>query len=70
MSKKISSKNFVLSKMPKAVIEKHKSGIIGGLPYWLIRNGREYMYFVCSEISAKDAWDKAKERIELIDKSK
>lgn len=66
----MTSKNFVLSKMPKVKIEKHHSGIIGGKPYWLIRDGREYMYFICSEISAKDAWDKAKERLELIIKEK
>lgn len=61
----MTAKEFVKQHMPNARSERHVQGMIKGLnkPYWLIRNGRETMYFVSSDKSESNAWVKAKERI-------
>jgi len=60
----MTSKEFVLSKFPKARSERQKSGMIKGMQrtYYLIRNGRETMYMASGDTESK-AWKKAKEII-------
>jgi hypothetical protein len=61
----MTAKEFVKQHMPNAKAERHVQGMIKGMtkPYWLIRNGRETMYFVSSDKSESNAWVLAKQRI-------
>lgn len=54
----MTSKEFVLSKMPNARSERHKTN--AREVYWLIRNGNLFMPFAYGETEAK-AWKKAKD---------
>lgn len=54
------AKEFVISKMPNARVEKQKTN--GGSPYFLIRDGIGKMYFSSGDTESK-AWKEAKERI-------
>jgi hypothetical protein len=58
----MTSKEFVKERMPKAKAERHKTN--GVLPevYWLIRNGRETMWFASGN-SESNAWVNAKNKI-------
>ena len=58
------NKDYVIDKMPNAKAERQVQGRIKGLQrvYWLIRDGRNTMYFAEGETEAK-AWKSAKERI-------
>ena len=61
----MTAKEFVIQHMPNAKSERNVDGHIKGMstPYWLIRNGRENMYFVSSYKSESNAWVLAKQRI-------
>jgi len=60
----MTAKEFVKSKMPNARAERHVRGMIKGMQevYWLIRDGRQTMYFVSGK-SESNAWVEAKKRI-------
>lgn len=60
----MTAKEFVKQHMPNARAERHVQGRIRGMgkPYWLIRNGRETMYFAEGK-SESNAWVNAKQRI-------
>jgi hypothetical protein len=63
---KQSAKDYVISKLPNARVEKHKQGKIKGfqITYWLIRDGNNSGYIGNGDTQA-DAWKDAKEYIEL-----
>ena len=67
----MTAEEFVKSKTPNAKAEKHTSGIIGDAQstYWLIRDGRNTMYFASGKTKSK-AWMKAKKRILEIENKK
>lgn len=54
------AKDFVKQKMPLAKAERQTTR--GKDQYWLIRNGRETMYFASGN-SESNAWVNAKQRI-------
>lgn len=60
----MTAKEFVKNKMPNARAERHVKGMIKGFQevYWLIRNGRETMYFADGK-SESNAWVNAKKKI-------
>lgn len=58
----MTAKEFVKSKMPNAKSERHVEGRVCGKPYWLIRNGREYMYFASGKTES-NAWVNAKKKL-------
>jgi hypothetical protein len=60
----MTAKEFVKSKMPNARAERHVRGMIKGMQevYWLIRDGRQTMYFASGK-SESNAWVEAKKRI-------
>lgn len=60
----MTSKEFVKSKIPKARAERHVAGRIKGMQevYWLIRDGRQTMYFASGKTES-NAWVQAKKRI-------
>ena len=58
------NKEFVQLKYPNARAEKHKTNaIIGKTTYWLIRDGRAYMYMADGDTEAQ-AWKNARLKIE------
>lgn len=60
----MTAKEFVKSKIPNAMAERHVRGMIKGMQevYWLIRDGRQTMYFAIGK-SESNAWVEAKKRI-------
>ena len=60
----MTAKEFVLEKMPKARAERQVRGMIKGLQeiYWLIREGRNTMYFASGKTES-NAWVNAKKNI-------
>lgn len=60
----MTAKEFVKSRMPNAKAERHVSGMVRGMTevYWLIRDGRESMYFAVGK-SESNAWVEAKKRL-------
>lgn len=64
---KQTAKEFVQTHFPRARAERHKQGRIKGMSksYYLIRDGREYMYMASGDTEAK-AWKQAKEVVEKI----
>lgn len=54
------AKDFVKSKVPNARAERHKTN--GNRTYWLIRDGKAFMYMAEGETESK-AWTNAKEKI-------
>lgn len=58
----MTAKEFVLSKIPNAKAEKQKTTGFRAKIYWLIRIGRDTMWFSEGTTEAK-AWKEAKERI-------
>lgn len=60
----MTAKEFVKSKMPNARAERHVRGMVKGMQgvYWLIRDGRQTMYFASGK-SESNAWVEAKKRI-------
>ena len=60
----MTAKEFVKSKIPNARAERHVRGKIRGMQevYWLIRDGRQTMYFASGK-SESNAWVEAKKRI-------
>jgi hypothetical protein len=60
----MTAKEFVLEKMPRARAERQVRGMIKGLQevYWLIREGRNTMYFAQGK-SESNAWVNAKKNI-------
>jgi len=63
----MTAKEFVKSRMPKARSERHVKGMIKGMQevYWLIRDGRENMYFSCGKTES-NAWVEAKKKLNNI----
>jgi hypothetical protein len=60
----MTAKEFVLEKMPRARAERQVRGMIKGLQevYWLIREGRNTMYFASGKTES-NAWVNAKKNI-------
>ena len=60
----MTAKEFVKSKIPNAIAEKHYKSLIINTKevYWLIRDGRNTMY-IASGKSESNAWVEAKKRI-------
>lgn len=60
----MTAKEFVKEKMPNAKAERHVSGRVKGMQsvYWLIRDGRDSMWFA-EGTSESNAWVNAKKRI-------
>lgn len=60
----MTAKEFVKTKIPNARAERQVKGMIKGMQevYWLIRNGRETMYFADGK-SESNAWVNAKKKI-------
>lgn len=58
----MTAKEYVKSKMPNARAERHVEGQIIGKPYWLIRDGRNTMYFASGKTES-NAWVEAKKRL-------
>jgi len=58
----MTAKEYVKSIMPKARAERHVEGRIVGKPYWLIRDGRNTMYFAIGKTES-NAWVEAKKRL-------
>lgn len=60
----MTAKEFVKKKMPTAKAERHVQGRIRGAqePYWLIREGNQYMYFAHGKTES-NAWVNAKKRL-------
>jgi hypothetical protein len=60
----MTAKEFVLEKMPRARAERQVRGMIKGLQevYWLIREGRNTMYFASGKTES-NAWVNAKKQI-------
>lgn len=56
----MTAKEFVISKMPNARAERQTTN--GGVKYWLIRNGRSYMWFADGK-TEREAWKNAKQRM-------
>lgn len=67
----MTAKEFVKSKYPKAKAERQVKGMIKGLQevYWLIRDGREYMYMASGKTES-NAWVNAKNSILESEKKK
>ena len=62
----MTNKEIVQLKYPKARAEKHKTNaIIGQKTYWLIRDGRAYMYMAEGETEAQ-AWKNARLKIQKL----
>ena len=60
----MTAKEFVLEKMPRARAERQVRGMIKGLQevYWLIREGRNTMYFASGKTQS-NAWVNDKKKI-------
>jgi len=65
----MTAKEYVRSKMPHAMAERHVEGRIVGKPYWLIRDGRNTMYFAVGKTES-NAWVEAKNKLMKIEMSK
>lgn len=55
----MTAKEYVRSKLPHARAERHIEGRIVGVPYWLIRDGRNTMYLAIGKTES-NAWMNAK----------
>lgn len=62
----MTAKEFVKSKMPNAKAERYKTN--GNETYWLIRDGKNYMYF-CEGNTESNAWVNAKKKIIALDET-
>ncbi len=62
----MTAEKFVKSKLPHAKIERQETN--GSSVYYLVRDGNASMYFAEGS-TKKEAWEKAKERIDKQDKS-
>ena len=58
----MTAKEFVRSVMPNARAERHVEGRVVGKPYWLIRDGRNSMYFSIGKTES-NAWVEAKKKL-------
>jgi hypothetical protein len=58
----MTAEEYVKLAMPNARAEKYKAGRIVGNTYWLIRDGRNTMYFASGNSKSK-AWVNAKIRL-------
>jgi hypothetical protein len=58
----MTAKEFVKERLPNARAERHVNGMIVGIPYWLIRDGRNTMYLASGKTES-NAWVNAKKKL-------
>lgn len=58
----MTAKEYVKTIIPNAHAERHIEGRISGIPYWLIRDGRNTMYLAVGKTES-NAWVNAKNKL-------